>query len=1268
MTETIIPPKVKWIQAQQAKLVTMVTAPWSPGPDDVPQESFKAAMMLCGSFLPAQRGNLAASTINLILTFLVSPNAQTKKDAQFTAMIQKLVNPAVSLYDTATIAAQLRGCQMQFDNFYQHLDILTKSPNEETKKEAVRIAFQGFENSLSTDYIFLAQKAGSELDTLDEFAIMATFHLMILREAIIQRYVWGFAESTIGNYIEKFDRCIVQYRAYVDKWYNYGYDRIVVPIAADKYPFMTFNRINYYTTTMTLYVYDFVNFWWTLDPRTFPKPGVSYERVRYVYTDLLGVPYGSKTDENTYICPYPEIENEFNNEDIHLYQNELTKINYVRDDYRLIKIQPVYYESGATNNERLGDWVGGVAMSPSFVNQYVPMDDDRDPATCPRTAIVKYDLLPKVITFYSNQAATIGEARITTPKNLPSVSGIEDTYIKAYTTRSPKLGYPGNKVGNIMGMGYNNDMTLLYKTNNLPILDSIAIGFIGEEVFSENLIFSQIATIIDAQKYKTSTDDTNVTQDKTLFVRDANGLGQHGITLISPGNLQYEFSLESKISTILKFRASVLVSSCTVLGLMQLLDTATGAAVLSTFVPVGTTNKVIHFMGAFGFKDVANQKYTLQFTGSCTICSLIFTPLHLVTPIPAFPPSNAVTPTTPNNPASYTDKKQWMAVQQANTNYSVLTLKEFVPPDVYNPMNYYKIMICCALNFVPGIYGPILAGITDIFLSFIIDYNSEDNTLTRYRLMLYNLVDTTISVHDNEITKAQYAGCAQSYHDFMLCLANFNATPNDAAVKELVRISFANIENDVGCKYIYLTRKSGREVAELMMFGLFATTHLTLLREVIMNGEKWGFDPKTVTLYKNKFYKHIIEYRDYAIDTYNKGYAAISAKTLFNAGFLYNNLNEYRNMMITSVFDMVNIWFMFDPAIYANVGITHERVRYLFSKIYGTANPQTLPEIEALVAQYGYHQYQGELNKLETVLDQYAYKFSEVSPTFTKNGSFKKGTELTAYSTSEAVITSEVKFAPKQACTSVKVRYDYFPRQLDFQSSGATTSIATYAVSDANRIFNDSYTNLEMDWYNIYNYTSFKGQGGITITASEADHKLGNCFTLDINNNPNIMNPQVKKARGFVDGLILAWLPTEVFTDNFVEDSMITMIDAQKFSAKSANTTFAKDFFMPGVHAMTLPPTAWIEFEFKLRVATANEFTVMLRFDCKDGSSCTLLNKDKAAETFVFGLLVNDRAVYVPTEAKNIKMDKAGVNTYRITNTGWNPFTLQSILFRPKGK
>eukprot|EP01133_Synstelium_polycarpum_P001352 gene1352-1547_t len=1259
-------PKVKWIAAQQAKLITMVSTPWTPGPTDVPQESFKAAFMMLGSLLPGQRGNLAASSINLIMTYLISPNAQTRKDAEYTAMIQKLVNPAVATYDSATIAAQLRGCQMQFENFYDHLDSLAKTPTSEIKKEAVRITYQALENDLSCTYIFLAQKVGSELDTLDEFAVFATLHLIILREAILQRKAWGFPDSTIGNYINKFDSCIVKYRAYVDKWYSYGYNQVKTPITADKYPFMTFNRINYYRTSMTLYVYDFVNMWWTLDTRIFPRAGVSFERVRYVFTDLLGVPW-SDQQSNPYARTLQDIEVEFIDNEYHLYQNELTKINYVRDDYRLIKIQPVYYESGATNNERLGDWVGGPAMFPSFVDQHVVVDDGRDPATCPRTVIVKFDLLPKVITFYRDQAATIGEARISTPNTLPSVSNLEDIYIKAYGTRSPKLGYPCNKVGSIIGMGYNNDMTLSYITSNLPILDSIAIGFIGEEVFSENVIFAKITTIIDAQKYKTSSDDTNVTEDKTVFVRDANGLSQHGITLISPGSLTYELDFED--TAILKYKVSVMVSSCTVLGLLQLTNSA-GAGVTATMpVTVGTTPKVFDFIAPVTFAGAANQNYTIKFTGSCVITSIIFTPYPLAAAVPAFPPNNAITPTTPNNPASYTDKKQWMAVQQANTNYSVLTLKEFVPPDVYNPMNYYKIMICCALNFVPA-YGPILAGVTDIFLSFIIDYNSEDNTMARYRKMLNNLVDTNITLYDNAVIKAQYAGCAQSYHDFMLCLANFNATPNDAAVKELVRTTFMNIENDIGCKYIYTARKVGNQVEELMMFGLFATSHLTLLREVMMNGEKWGFDPKTVVTYKNKFYKHIIEYRDYAIDTYNKGYAAISAKTLFNAGFLYNNLNEYRNMMITSVFDMVNIWFMFDPAIYANVGITHERVRYLFSKIYGTAFPQTLPEIEALVAQYGYHQYQGDLTKVGSLQDQYSAKFSMVYPTFTKAGKSVDGTILSNYSTSMAVTTEDANINPTLPVTSVKVRYDYFPRQLDFIASGGpTTSISSYALSDSKWVFNNSYTNIEMDWYNVYGYNLLRTTGGLVNTSSEADHKLGNCFQLSTNLSPNVIDRQSKDARGFVDGLILAWLPTEVFTDNFIEDSMITMVDAQKYSAKSANTTFAKDFFMPGVHAMTLPPTAWIEFVFKPRVATAVDFTVMLRFDCDKGSQCTMVNKDKAGESISFGLVVNDRAVFVPTTVKNVKMNKAdGNNTYRITNNGSNPFTLQSILFRPKDK
>eukprot|EP01133_Synstelium_polycarpum_P015870 gene15870-18859_t len=1183
------PPKCAWLLAQQNKLIDLVAnSNWQPSnPHDVPQEAFKAYLMMAASFLPGQRANITSSAINLALTYFISSNAQFRKDAEFTAMIKKLVNPAITQYESATVTAQLKGCQRQFENFYLHLDSLAKTPNV----------------------------AGSELDTLDEFAAFATFHMMILRECVINRSAWGFLDSQIGIYINKFERCVVQYRAYILKWYSYGYEKVKDPIPADIYHADTWNRINYYRNTMITSVWDYVNLWWFMSPRDFPKPGISFERVRYLYTNIYGVPYD---DVNGYQVPFQTIESHFELKHYHLYQNELLRIEYQRNNYRIATVRPVFYERGkGENNEFVHEWFGQPTWSP----------EDLD----------------------------------------VRAEGYEAEYIRVHGTRFPRVNFAGNKIGNIAGIGFNEDSSLACLSYRQPIMDCISFGFIGNEVFSQNVIFSKITTCIDAQKYRTCGDDEGTSKETTFFAKDAMAPGHHGMTLFHPGVLLYEFDLEDP--AVLEYRISILVAICTVEGTLMFCDPVSGVSVASIWVPVESERELFHLTPSFKFPGARLQDYAVKFSGRCVISSIIFTPYPLGPVVPAFPPPPKVKPTTPKNPATYTDKKQWMAVQQANTSYSVLTVKEFVPPDEFNPWNYYKIMICCALNFVPG-YGPVLAGVTDIFLQYIIDTTTEDNTMARYRKMLKNLVDTNITLYDNKLVKAQYAGCAQSYRDFTLCVASLKKLPANSILRESTRISFMNLENDI-VKYIYTSSKVGQQVEELMMFTLFATSHLTLLRECIINGLLWGFDPRTVATYRAKFYKHIIEYRNYAITTYYNGVTALKDKKL-NSCKLYNALNEYRNMMISSVFDFVNIWFMFDPAIYWNVGITHERVRYLFSKTFGTPTRDAVEEIEADVSKYGYHQYQGDLVKVSSVHDDLANKFAMVYPTFTRNSKISDGTKLTKYVVSPPLeIKGEVNIDPKFPCTSVKVRYDYFPRELDFICPGGTNteSINCMPLEESGRE-STKFSGYESDWYFATDNERFRGQGGVTGTAIMADHKLGNVFQLATEQRRAFRhNPLNEMAEGFVDGLVLAWLPTEIFQENYIEPDMITMVDCQKYLDKSADASFATDNFMPGVHAFLLPPGAWMEFEYIPRDPAVNQFSVMLRFNSKAGSSATFVNKEKVAETFTFGILVNDKAVFVPTAEKVVTMDASDKkNVYRLTNSGPQPFHIQSILFRPKGK
>eukprot|EP01133_Synstelium_polycarpum_P007675 gene7675-8981_t len=1263
------PPKVLWLAAQQAKLVDMVAnTTWQPSsPKDVPQEVFKAAFMMAASFLPGQRANVVSSAINLVLTYLISSDAQTRKDAEFTAMIKKLINPAITQYESATVIAQLKGCQRQFDNFYLHLDSLAKTPLVEVKKELVRVAYQALENDISCYYIFLAQKEGGEADTLDEFAVFATFHLMILRECVVNRSAWGFADSQISIYIEKFERCAAEYRAYVEKWYWSGYNKVKVPIAGDLYPSETWNRINYYRNTMVTSVWDYVNLWWFLSPRDFPKPGISYERVRYLYTDVYGVPYGSDTDP--YDVPQLSVSAPFLNTH-HMYQNELVSIEYVTNKYRMVSIQPMFHERGSSTNLSAGDLYGYPAYSDDYFYGSAKVDTNRHPNSCPRSVSVRYDIVPKMVSIYKDADATVPVERAGTDNTSPD-GDFEERYIKLNGTRTPRVSFAGNKIGNIASIGINRDVTLAGLTNYYPILDTLSIGFIGNEVFSENALFSKISTCIDAQKYRTCGDDEGTSEGTTEFVYDAMGVGQHGITLIHPGVLLYEFELEDP--SVLQYKISMLVAECTVEGMLMFCNPTNGAVMASVLVPVGTVRKVVHLAPSFTFPGAVHQDYAVKFSGSCVLSSIIFTPYPLAPDVPVFPPPPKVKPTTPNNPASYTDKKQWMSVQQANTSYSVLTAKEFVPPDKFNPWNYYKIMICCALNFIPGV-GPIVAGATDIFLQFIIDYTSEDNTVSRYRQMVKNLIDTNITLYDNRVVKATYAGCAQSYHDFMLCLTNLRKLPANSILRESVRIAFMNLENDISSKYIYTAQKLGQQVEELMMFTLFATAHLTLLRECIMSGADWGFDPKTLKLYKDKFYNIIVEYRDYAIATYYKGYNSLASKTLFTSEVLFNNAYEYRNMMISSVFDFVNIWFMFDPAIYANVGVTHERVRYLYSKVYGTPRRKTLAEIEADIDGYGYHQFQGDLVKVTAIHDSTAYKFGKVTPRFGKNYKYHDGTQLNDYYVNPTFqVTEMVQFNPKTPCTSVNIMYDYFPRTLDFTGASGTNSKINTIILDswgqAGTAFKQ-FSGPELSWYSLTGNRDREGYGGINVVATMPDHKLANVFQLATEDRADfVSNKFGSSANGFVDGLVLAWLPAEIFAENYIEPDMITMVDCQKYLDKSDNAAFTKDHFMPGVHAFKLAPGAWMEFEFTPRDPAVNQFSVMLRFDCKIGTNATLVNKKKAAETFTFGIVAVWKTVYVPTTEKVVIMDAADKNNvYRLTNSGTQPFHIQSILFRPKGK
>lgn len=87
---------------------------------------------------------------------------------------------------------------------------------------------------------------------------------------------------------------------------------------------------------------------------------------------------------------------------------------------------------------------------------------------------------------------------------------------------------------------------------------------------------------------------------------------------------------------------------------------------------------------------------------------------------------------------------------------------------------------------------------------------------------------------------------------------------------------------------------SGYEGVSLPLFVPIATLHLTLLKDAVLNGEKWGLDADSIKYYQNSFNKLVLEYTKRAINLYNAERNRRDANEIF---ILKNAMKETLNLI-----------------------------------------------------------------------------------------------------------------------------------------------------------------------------------------------------------------------------------------------------------------------------------------------------------------------------------------------------------------------------------
>lgn len=150
----------------------------------------------------------------------------------------------------------------------------------------------------------------------------------------------------------------------------------------------------------------------------------------------------------------------------------------------------------------------------------------------------------------------------------------------------------------------------------------------------------------------------------------------------------------------------------------------------------------------------------------------------------------------------------------------------------------------------------------------------------------------------------------------------------------------------------------GYEGVSLPLFAEMCTLHLTLLKDGVLMGARWGLTSDDVKYYRNEFYRLTSDYKTRAVALYNKG---------FRTGD-FKNLTVYKNTMNQYAMDLVYLW-----SLMRYEGITPSFSRSLWHYEGGT-NPKNASEWKA--------QYKLMSGVPNSLLESATFNYTDLNPIY----------------------------------------------------------------------------------------------------------------------------------------------------------------------------------------------------------------------------------------------------------------------------------------------